>query len=84
MTIEELNRANSLKNKLDAVNNLLEGLDKDNTLTIACGLYTPMRYSAEINDTTDSIQKLESICYNRIKDILKEYKARLDIEFNNL
>ena len=84
MTEDKLNRANSLQQKIDAVSNLLEGISMDNTITIGVGMYDVIRCSAEISDANDKVQEIEQRMYNRIKEILEAYKAKLVEEFNSL
>lgn len=84
MTQDKLNRANSLQQKIDKVSALLEGISMDNTITIGVGMYDVIRCSAEISDANDKIQEIEQRMYNRIKEILEAYKAKLVEEFNSL
>ena len=84
MTEDKLNRANSLQQKIDSVTNLLEGISMDNTITIGVGMYDVIKCSAEISDPNDKVQEIEQRMYNRIKEILEAYKAKLVEEFNSL
>lgn len=84
MTEEMLTRANQLKAKIASTSDLLEGLERDNVLTIGVGLYLPMRYSAEISDTEDKVQVLEARVYERVKEMLVAYKKELEKEFEEL
>ena len=56
----------------------------DNTITIGVGMYDVIRCSAEISDANDKVQEIEQRMYNRIKEILEAYKAKLVEEFNSL
>lgn len=84
MTEEMLTRANQLKAKIASTSDLLEGLERDNVLTIGVGLYLPMRYSAEISDPEDKVQVLEARVYERVKEMLVAYKKELEKDFEEL
>lgn len=84
MTEEMLTRANQLRQKINDVSSLIEGLERDNVLTIGVGLYLPMRYSAEISDPEDKVQILEARVYERVKDMMVAYKSALEKEFEEL
>ena len=84
MTEEMLHKANQLKQKIGDVSSLIEGLERDNVLTIGVGMYLPMRYNAEVSDTEDKVQLLEQRVYERIKDMMYAYKKELEKEFEEL
>lgn len=84
MTEEMLHKANQLKQKIGDVSSLIEGLERDNVLTIGVGMYLPMRYNAEVSDTEDKVQLLEKRVYERIKDMMYAYKKELEKEFEEL
>ena len=84
MTEEMLLRANQLKRKIADVSNLIEGLERDNVLTIGVGMYLPMRYNAEVSDPEDKVQLLEQRVYERVKDMMVAYKSALEKEFEEL
>ena len=79
-----LHKANQLKQKIGDVSSLIEGLERDNVLTIGVGMYLPMRYNAEVSDTEDKVQLLEQRVYERIKDMMYAYKKELEKEFEEL
>lgn len=84
MTEEMLHKANQLKQKIGDVSSLIEGLERDNVLTIGVGMYLPMRYNAEVSDTEDKVQLLEKRVYERVKDMMYAYKKELEKEFEEL
>lgn len=84
MTEEMLHRANQLKQKIGDVSSLIEGLERDNVLTIGVGMYLPMRYNAEVSDPEDKVQLLEQRVYERVKDMMVAYKSALEKEFEEL
>lgn len=84
MTEEMLHKANQLKQKIGDVSSLIEGLERDNVLTIGVGMYLPMRYNAEVSDQEDKIQLLEKRVYERVKDMMYAYKKELEKEFEEL
>lgn len=84
MTEEMLTRANQLKQKIGDVSSLIEGLERDNVLTIGVGMYLPMRYNAEVSDPEDKVQLLEQKVYERVKDMMYAYKKELEKEFEEL
>lgn len=84
MTEEMLHRANQLKKKINDVSSLIEGLERDNVLTIGVGMYLPMRYNAEVADPEDKVQLLEQRVYERVKDMMVAYKSALEKEFEEL
>ena len=84
MTEEMLHRANQLKQKIGDVSSLIEGLERDNVLTIGVGMYLPMRYNAEVSDPEDKVQLLEQKVYERVKDMMYAYKKELEKEFDEL
>lgn len=84
MTEEMLHKANQLKQKIGDVSSLIEGLERDNVLTIGVGMYLPMRYNAEVSDSEDKVQLLEQRVYERIKDMMYAYKKELEKEFEEL
>lgn len=84
MTEEMLHRANQLKQKINDVSSLIEGLERDNVLTIGVGMYLPMRYNAEVSDPEDKVQLLEQRVYERVKDMMVAYKSALEKEFEEL
>lgn len=84
MTEEMLHRANQLKQKIGDVSSLIEGLERDNVLTIGVGMYLPMRYNAEVSDPEDKVQLLEQRVYERVKDMMYAYKKELEKEFEEL
>lgn len=84
MTEEMLHRANQLKQKIGDVSDLIEGLERDNVLTIGVGMYLPMRYNAEVSDPEDKVQLLEQKVYERVKDMMYAYKKELEKEFEEL
>lgn len=84
MTEEMLHKANQLKQKIGDVSSLIEGLERDNVLTIGVGMYLPMRYNAEVSDPEDKVQLIEQRVYERIKDMMYAYKKELEKEFEEL
>lgn len=84
MTQETLAKANSLKQKIESVENLLIAMDEKNVLTVGVGMYIPIRYNNEISDAGDTVQELEARCYMRFQEILKEYKKALNDAFAKL
>ena len=84
MTEEMLHKANRLKQKIGDVSSLIEGLERDNVLTIGVGMYLPMRYNAEVSDSEDKVQLLEKRVYERVKDMMYAYKKELEKEFEEL
>ena len=84
MTEEMLHKANQLKQKIGDVSSLIEGLERDNVLTIGVGMYLPMRYNAEVSNPEDKVQLLEKRVYERIKDMMYAYKKELEKEFEEL
>lgn len=84
MTEDLLNKGNTLKQKIEAVEELLNGIAKDNVITVGVGLYPPIRYNAEISDMNDKTQEVEQRVYNRIKEILEAYKNELIKQFDEL
>lgn len=84
MTEEMLHKANQLKQKIGDVSSLIEGLERDNVLTIGVGMYLPMRYNAEVSDPEDKVQLLEKRVYERVKDMMYAYKKELEKEFEEL
>lgn len=84
MTEEMLHKANQLKQKIGDVSSLIEGLERDNVLTVGVGMYLPMRYNAEVSDPEDKVQLLEKRVYERVKDMMYAYKKELEKEFEEL
>lgn len=79
-----LHKANQLKQKIGDVSSLIEGLERDNVLTVGVGMYLPMRYNAEVSDPEDKVQLLEKRVYERVKDMMYAYKKELEKEFEEL